>query len=371
MRCRMRGPRSWRPPRSDPGEDPLGLGREVDAGAPPGETNPGPWDPAGSRAACSLSVVVLSCDSAVTIEACLDSLVAQQFTDFDTIVVDDASTDETVALVSHYEDRLRLSVVANGSHNIPRGRNIGLTNSNSDIVAFLDSDDSATPQWTRVIFETFGDRPDLAVIGGPFIPDHRTRTSHAIGLNDATVRQLTARGVMQFSAANCAINQRVLPGPVFDEDFRAAEDLELVSRVQRLFECAYIPAMQILHTSRDSFGKYAKQMYRYGFMKLYFDYCEQSYRWIDFVPLVLILVSVAVGVVIGQWWIAFSIVPFSLLEAVFVVAYQRCRPTVALLTFPAWLTKNVAWSAGIAHGMFSLATHSTTRRWLRAKRAGR
>lgn len=337
---------------------------------PPGETTASQREHGGRGDAPALSVVVLTYNSAATIEVCLDSLVAQDFTDFDTIVVDDASTDETVSLVSRYANRLHLSVVPNGSHNIPRGRNIGLTSSNSDLIAFLDSDDSATPEWARVIVKTFAERPELALIGGHFIPDHRTRTSEAIGLNDATVRQLTAKGVMQFSAANCAINQRVLPGPVFDEDFRAAEDLELVSRVQRLFECSYIPEMQILHTSRDSFGQYAKQMYRYGFMKLYFDYCDRSYRWIDFVPLVLIVVSVPAGALIGPWWIALAIIPFSLLEALFVVAYQRCRPAIALLTFPSWMTKNVAWSAGIAHGIVSLAAHAKTRRWLRAKRAG-
>jgi hypothetical protein len=175
---------------------------------------------------------------------------------------------------------------------------------------------------------------------------------------------------MKFPAGNCAINRRLLPGGVFDEEFPAAEDLELISRVQQQFPCSYIPDMKIHHSSRDSLRQYAKQMRRYGFMKLYFSYCERSYRSIDFVPLLLMVLSVLVSATIGPWWIALAIIPFSLIEALVVVAYHRCRPSIALLTFPAWITKNIAWSVGIGHGILALAINPDTRHWLRTKRAG-
>jgi glycosyltransferase involved in cell wall biosynthesis len=317
----------------------------------------------------TLSVVILTYNSASTIETCLNSLVSQEFTDFDTIVVDDESTDDTVALVSRYSTRLRLSIVSNGSHNIPHGRNIGLARSRSDVVAFLDSDDSATEGWTLAIAKTFADRPELALIAGPLIPANRTRTAQAIGLNDSTVAHLVARGVMRYAAGNCALNRRVVPGLAFDEEFPAAEDLELVARVQRRHPCSYVPEMTIYHTSRDTFGQYGIQMHRYGLMKLYFGYAVGTHRWLDFVPLVLIIASIVAAVTVGPWWLVFSIVPFSLLEALFVVSYRRCRPSVAVLTFPAWMTKNLAWSAGVGHGIVNLAFQPRTRRRLRTKRS--
>ena len=316
----------------------------------------------------TLSVVVLTFNSAGTIESCLDSLVDQEFADFETVIVDDNSTDETVALVKRYESRLRLAMVTNGARNIPRGRNIGLRQSSGDIVAFVDSDDIATRTWTRVIIETFCTKPEVALISGPFISAYRNKTSQAIGLNDAMVHRLAGRGIMQFYAANCAVNRRLLPGDIFDEDFVAAEDLELVSRIQRQFEWSFVPDMKVRHTSRDSFRQYSKQMYRYGFMKLYLGYRERSHRWIDFVPLTLMIVSIIAAVVVGQWWLILAILPFSLLEAIVVVASNRCTPYVALLTFPAWITKNVSWSVGVGHGILSLVTHPKLRRRLASTR---
>jgi hypothetical protein len=81
------------------------------------------------------------------------------------------------------------------------------------------------------------------------------------------------------------------------------------------------------------------------------------------------VLSVIAAVTVAPWWVIFSIVPFSLLEALFVVTYRRVRPSIALLTFPAWLTKNVAWSVGVGRGLLVLLLGRHTRRHLRANRA--
>ena len=88
---------------------------------------------------------------------------AEEFDDFETIIVDDDSDDETVSLASDYSSRLRLKIVRNGSNNIPRGRNIGLGAGKSDLVAFLDSDDFAAQDWTQIIAKTFDEQPDFGL----------------------------------------------------------------------------------------------------------------------------------------------------------------------------------------------------------------
>jgi glycosyltransferase involved in cell wall biosynthesis len=318
-----------------------------------------------------LTVVILTYNSGATIGTCLESLVQQEYPDFEVVVVDDDSTDSTLSVVSRYSPRLRLSVRRNGAHNIPRGRNIGLACSRTDLVAFVDSDDTAAPDWTRVIVETFREQPEIALISGNRVPAHRTSTAHAIALNDDAIRRLFGGDIMAFSAGNCAVNRKVMQDAHFDEYFRFGEDLELVSRIRGHYRCSHVPRMKINYYSRDTFWDYAKQMYKYGFMKQYVSFVSRSYRWLDFVPLALLVGGGLTSVVIRSWWFLLLTLPFSLLEALFVIFYQRCPGRAAALTFPAWIIKNLSWSCGIGHGLVTLAFDGDTRRLLRAKRAGR
>lgn len=315
-----------------------------------------------------LSIVVLTCDSASTIRVCLDSLLTQDHRDFEVIVVDDRSTDGTLELVATYKDRLDLRVVHNGARNIPRGRNLGLAASRNRYVAFLDSDDWATPEWTRAISTAFSEAPDVAIIAGDFIPSSRTRSAEAISLCDVTVHELAGKGMLEFSAGRTAIDTERLPGDLFDEQFLAAEDLDLATRILPFYRCEHVPEIIIHRTSRDTFTQYAGQMYRYGAMKVRLGYAERSHRWLDFVPLGVMAASATAAVGLRRPWLSLAIVPFSLAEAVYVVAVKRPRPVIAALTVPSWLVKNVAWSAGVTAEAASLAAKADKRRRLRATR---
>jgi len=320
--------------------------------------------------AAGLTVVILTYNSGATIGACLESLAHQDEKNFEVVIVDDDSADDTLSVVSGYSSALQLSVARNGSHSIPRGRNIGFARSPTSLVAFLDSDDRAAHDWTRVIMDTFREYPDTASISGDLIPAYRTPTAHAIALNDDAVRQVFGRKA-EFWAGNCAINRVVLVDAYFDEDFRFAEDLDLVSRLRGRYCWRHVPEMKIYYYSRETFRQYAMQMYRYGFMRQYFAFTSGAYRWLDFVPLALLVGGALASAALRSWWPVLVIVPFSLLESLFVICYQRCPPQIAALTFPAWVIKNLSWGYGIGHGLVAFAVDGDTRRLLRAKRVSR
>lgn len=318
-----------------------------------------------------LTVIVLTYNSAATVGACLDSLVTQHCQDFELIIVDDDSVDDTLSIVSDYSSRMKISVVRNGSHNIPRGRNIGISSAQTNIIAFMDSDDYASPDWTRVIIATFREHPEVTLLGGSLEPAYRSNVAHAIALNDHAIRRLFLGGVLQFCAGNSAINIPMLQGRRFEEDFKFGEDLELASRITGPGAKRYVREMVIYQNSRETLAQYGKQMYRYGFVKAWFSVAARSYRWLDFVPLALLLGGVGASLALWTWWPLLLNIPFALAEAIFVICFQRCPPRIALLTFPAWLVKNLSWSAGIACGLLALAVNADARHLMRAQRAER
>ena len=86
------------------------------------------------------SVVVPLYNKADEISATMDSIFAQDFTDFELIVIDDGSTDSSAELVKKYNDP-RLRLLSQKNQGVGPARNRGVQEAQSPYIAFLDADD--------------------------------------------------------------------------------------------------------------------------------------------------------------------------------------------------------------------------------------
>ena len=93
----------------------------------------------------AISVIIPMYNAEKFIGTCLESLLAQKFTDFEVIVVNDCSTDSSYAIVESYREkfdgRLTLAHMKENSGAAALPRNKGLNLSRGEYVYFLDSDD--------------------------------------------------------------------------------------------------------------------------------------------------------------------------------------------------------------------------------------
>jgi glycosyltransferase involved in cell wall biosynthesis len=91
-----------------------------------------------------VAVVIPAFNAAKTLPETLESLLAQTFEEFEAVVVDDGSTDETAAVAAATGDaRVRVLSVENGG--VAAARNRGIAATDSALVAFLDADDLWAP----------------------------------------------------------------------------------------------------------------------------------------------------------------------------------------------------------------------------------
>jgi glycosyltransferase involved in cell wall biosynthesis len=87
-----------------------------------------------------VSVIIPTYNSARYLGDAVDSVLAQSFTDFEVLVIDDGSTDDTASLMCQYSSPVRYIRQENGG--VSRARNRGIDESSGRYVAFLDADDT-------------------------------------------------------------------------------------------------------------------------------------------------------------------------------------------------------------------------------------
>lgn len=181
-----------------------------------------------------VSVVISTFNRATLLPATLDSVLAQTMADFELIVVDDGSTDETARVVERYGTRVRYVFQENRERGA--ARNHGLRLASGEFVALLDSDDLWTPRKLEAEVDYADRRPDVGLVyssaahideGGRVV--RRVRTPAYEG---DVLRHIVRRNFIPFGA-NIVRRSLLLACGGFNEDRRLAgsEDWELWTRL--------------------------------------------------------------------------------------------------------------------------------------------
>jgi GT2 family glycosyltransferase len=106
------------------------------------------------------SVVVPVYDNEHWVGEAIASVLGQTLGDLELIVVDDGSTDESVAAIREYASDPRLRLIEQPNGGPSAARNTGIAAAESEFVAFLDSDDLWMPEYLAKVDAALADRPD-------------------------------------------------------------------------------------------------------------------------------------------------------------------------------------------------------------------
>ncbi len=113
-----------------------------------------------------VSVVICAYNAASCIQKIFDSLKKQSFTDFEIVVANDGSTDATAEIARKNGAR----VIDMEHQGLSAARNVGITNSKADIVAIIDADCYASPNWVEEIYNQIHTKGETVVTGNTKIP---------------------------------------------------------------------------------------------------------------------------------------------------------------------------------------------------------
>jgi glycosyltransferase involved in cell wall biosynthesis len=185
-----------------------------------------------------ISVVMPARNAAATLAESLDSLVQQSFADFELVLVNDGSSDDTAAIAERYAPQLNLRLLHHEtSQGVARSINDGLAASDSEFVARLDADDLAQPLRLQRQLDFLRTQTQVGVCGSDmlvFSQEQEQRFVLAHPSANAAIRTaLVQRCAIAHPSVMCRRQIFELAG-CYDERFDFAEDYELWCRASLL-----------------------------------------------------------------------------------------------------------------------------------------
>ena len=112
----------------------------------------------------SVSVIIITRNRAQMLQDCLEHLKRQTVAPDEVIVVDSSTGEDTQVVLDGYLEVVRLRI-PDGRNNMPQARNLGIAHARGEVVAFLDDDSMAQPDWLHCLLEPYAD-PSVGGVGG-------------------------------------------------------------------------------------------------------------------------------------------------------------------------------------------------------------
>ena len=187
-----------------------------------------------------ISVIIPLYNKEKIIERTLQSVLSQDYDDYEVVIVDDGSTDKSVEIVKNLlnqqnlRDKVRLISQSNGGPS--KARNTGVKNANGEWIVFLDADDELLPGALKRfadIATAHGDADIIEGAAGVHLPDGRViddSERKLDGYSKDAMRDWFFRRVCP-GADHSMFSKSLIEKYPYDERLRRYEDAELLMRI--------------------------------------------------------------------------------------------------------------------------------------------
>jgi len=213
-----------------------------------------------------VSVIVCSYNGGPTLASCLESLGKLNYPEYEVILVDDGSTDDTSYIAAQFP---WVRYIHQTNHGLSHARNTGATAAKGEVFAYTDSDCMVDPDWLYYLIGTLVSG-DYAGVGGPNVtPPAKNWVQACVaaapgGPSHVLLTDVVAEHIPGCNMAFYRWAFEAVGG--FDTEYRkAGDDVDFCWRIQQAgWVIAFSPTAIVWHYRRFTLRAFLKQQDGYG-----------------------------------------------------------------------------------------------------------
>jgi glycosyltransferase involved in cell wall biosynthesis len=169
----------------------------------------------------------------------IESVIAQTFSDWELIIIDDGSTDNTKELVDTFcKCNYLIRYIYQENAERSAARNNGIINANGEYICFLDSDDYFLPNRLQSLYESIKESNIVYYTGLVLEKDNRLQNRAEIPVNG--IKKFDELCLATIHSQQMCIPISIAKNFMYDTQFRVGEDLELWLRINNEFPFKYV-----------------------------------------------------------------------------------------------------------------------------------
>lgn len=194
-----------------------------------------------------VSIIIPTYNREHTIKRAVDSVLEQTYQDFELIIVDDASTDNTCQIISEYKDSRIKYLKTEDRHGANHARNVGISNAQGEYIAFQDSDDVWQPDKLEKQMKILQEESDVDIVFSRYL-HHLANGKAALVPNKNYSAALLQNDLESILADNNVIGTPTLvirktcfdKMGMFDEMLPRFQDWEIVIRFVQEYKIKFL-----------------------------------------------------------------------------------------------------------------------------------
>jgi len=258
-----------------------------------------------------VSIVIPVMNRAAELRRCLKSLALLNYPEekLQIIVVDDGSSDDSPAVARELG---ALLVPSGGTGRGPAAaRNVGAARAGGEILAFLDSDCSASSDWLAELLPSFAD-PKIVAVGGlvdgmcrESAVDHYENVMSSLSLGGREMTGASGDDTFYLPSCNLLVRRTAfLKAGGFNDTMHVGEDVDLTWRLRDSgWTIAYLPQGRIYHEHRSSLRSFMSRRFDYGTSEGMLQLLHpRRHKRIVIPPLLALILCLCLVAPYSGWW---------------------------------------------------------------------